>query len=608
MRQNIFHYLKGYSTDTIRVNRLLISCFIKINSIKVEKNNHIKNYLIHSVDQDYSNLKEFLKLFNNTFDIENLIELFEFVISPEDKVINGAVYTPSNIRSYIIQNSFIKNNISFNSTLADISCGCGGFLADAAIELNNKFGVSFKSIYENNIYGLDIKEYSIERTKLLLSLIALIKGEDVEEFRFNLFVGNALNFKWKVSFDIILGNPPYVCSRNIDNESKKYLNDWSVCTTGHPDLYIPFFQIAVELLAINGVMGYITVNSFLKSVNGRALRNYFVRHKNDFEIIDFGGEQIFQSRSTYTCICLIQNKHSDNIRYKKIESVNLYSNGINFISRQYDELGGIDGWSFSNYDLIRKIENTGRALGSVFKTRNGIATLKNEIYIFKPIKENDNFYYLEKDGDLFPIEKGICKNIINPNKFTTNSDIDSIKRKIIFPYEYLNGSNHPKIIEESYLRNKYPKTYKYLITQKDILKMRDKGQGNYEMWYAYGRNQSLEKMKYKLFFPHISPVTPHFVLTEEDLLFYNGLAVIDDDINKLKLLNILFSSRVFWFYIINTSKPYSSGYYSLSRNYIKGFGVYNFTIEEINYMFKEKDKSVLNQFIEKKYGVELSRK
>jgi adenine-specific DNA-methyltransferase len=607
MRQNIFQYLKKYSSDTIQVNRLLISCFVKINSVKVEKNNLVKNCLIHSVDLDYPNLEEFQKLFNNSFDLENLIELFEFVISPEDKVINGAVYTPSNIRSYIIQNTFIKNPICSNSKLADISCGCGGFLADSAIELNNKFGICFKNIYENNIYGLDIKEYSIERTKLLLALTALIKGED-DEFQFNLFVGNALNFKWKLSFDIILGNPPYVCSRNIDNDSKKYLNDWSVCSTGHPDLYIPFFQIALELLTINGVMGYITVNSFLKSVNGRALRDYFANRKSDFEIIDFGGEQIFQSRSTYTCICLIQNKHSDKIKYKKIESLNLYSNRTNFISRRYDELIGIAGWNFSNYDLINKIENTGNPFGSVFKTRNGIATLKNEIYIFDPIQENDDFYFLKKDGNIFPIEKGICKNIINPNKFTTNSDIDSIKKKIIFPYAYLNSSNQPKVLEESYLRNKFPETYKYLITQKDILKTRDKGLGNYETWYAFGRNQSLEKMKYKLFFPHITSSTPHFVLTEEDLFFYNGIAVIDDDINKLKLLNILLSSRVFWFYVTNTSKPYSSGYYSLSRNYIKGFGVYNFTMEEIDYMFKEKDKSLINKFIEQKYGIELSKK
>lgn len=606
MRQVFFQYLKNYSTNTIQVNRLLISCFVKINNLKVINNNLINNYLINKSDEDFSSLEDFSKLFNNIFELEGLVELFEFVISPEDKVINGAVYTPSNIRSFIIRTSFQKNNIIPEVKLADISCGCGGFLADSAIELNRKFGNSFESIFENNIYGLDIQDYSIERTKILLTLLALSNGEDVEEFHFNLFVGNALSFKWELKFDLILGNPPYVCSRNIDNESKKYLSNWSVCSTGHPDLYIPFFQIAIELLSENGVMGYITVNSFFKSINGRALRDFFINRKNDFEIIDFGGEQVFHARSTYTCICFFHNKHSDYVRYKKIESSFLSSNSVNFINRKYDDLAENVGWNFSNIDLIKKIETTGQPFGTKFKTRNGIATLKNEIYIFNPEYEDDNYYYLKWNKDIFPIEKGICKNIINPNKFTTRLEIESIKQKIIFPYEFNNGTIQPQIIEESYLLAKYPKTYEYLNYQKEILKTRDKGSRTYAFWYAYGRNQSIDKMKFKLFFPHISSKTPNFVLTSEDLLFYNGLAVIDDDIRNLKLLKILLSSRLFWFYVTNTSKPYASGFYSLSRNYIKKFGVCEFSKDEIEYMYNEKDKSFLDQFIERKYGVELA--
>ncbi|MBK9225457.1 MAG: hypothetical protein IPO23_14040 [Flavobacterium sp.] len=42
------------------------------------------------------------------FDLEDLIELFEFVISPSDRIVNGAIYTPSEIRSYIIHKLFRK--------------------------------------------------------------------------------------------------------------------------------------------------------------------------------------------------------------------------------------------------------------------------------------------------------------------------------------------------------------------------------------------------------------------------------------------------------------------------------------------------------------------
>ncbi|WP_430809484.1 MULTISPECIES: HsdM family class I SAM-dependent methyltransferase [unclassified Carboxylicivirga] len=602
MRQDIFQYLKGYSSDVSKINRLLISTFISINDIKVVNNNLIGNLLINSQDEDWDYLADFLNLFEDKFELENLIELFEFVISPKDKIVNGAVYTPTNIRSFIIKSAFSRTVIKPDLKLADISCGCGGFLADSAIYLRNKTGKSFYDIFENHIYGLDIQEYSIERTKLLLSLVALLSGED-EDFNFNLFVGNALNHEWALYFDIILGNPPYVCSRNVDDDTKKYLQNWSVCATGHPDLYIPFFQIALEQLKENGVLGYITVNSFLKSVNGRALREYITKRRNEFDLIDFGGEQIFHSRSTYTCICLIKNCASQFIRYKKINSSELRFGLNTYTKRKYVDLGVEDGWSFSKIDLIKRIENIGKSFGSQYKTRNGIATLKNNVYVFDPIKEDKNYYYLKDDEKIFQIEKAICRDIINPNKLTTISDIDLIKRKIIFPYRYVKELSQPKVIEEKSFYKSFPKAYNYLFTKKEILARRDKGNGKYEAWYAYGRNQSLEKMGSKLFFPHIAPSTPNFIISKEDLLFYNGLAVVDNNPIKLQVIKILFSSRLFWFYIANTSKPYSSGYFSLSRNYIKNFGIYDFSDADIEYMLSETNKSELDKFIENRYGV-----
>jgi len=79
-------------------------------------------------------------------------------------------------------------------------------------------------LYANCIFGVDIKDYCISRTKLLLSLFAITDGEDIESFDFNLFVANSLNFEWETvpvirergGFDVIIGNPPYVGASKID--------------------------------------------------------------------------------------------------------------------------------------------------------------------------------------------------------------------------------------------------------------------------------------------------------------------------------------------------------------------------------------------------------
>ncbi|MCH5686362.1 hypothetical protein LWM68_20130 [Niabella sp. W65] len=93
----------------------------------------------------------------------------------------------------------------------------------------------------------------------------------------------------------------------MDVATLAIVKELAVGKTGHPDLYIPFFQIGMEQLNSSGILGYITVNTFIKSVNGIALREYFSDKNLALTILNFGGEQIFADRNTYTCICFVQN-------------------------------------------------------------------------------------------------------------------------------------------------------------------------------------------------------------------------------------------------------------------------------------------------------------
>lgn len=580
------------------------------NQLSPENNYLLKKYTINKNEyEEYEELNIFLteiKKYNKCFDIETLVELFEFVISPQDRIVNGAVYTPKAIRELIVNEVFRYKSYSSGFTVVDISCGCGGFLLTAATFLKRRLGLKYYDIYKKFIFGLDIKEYSVRRTELMLSLLALSSGESMDSFEFNIFTGDALEYDFCRSvkdftgFDIVIGNPPYVCSRNIPDETKSHLDRWSVCKTGHPDLYIPFFQIGYELLRANGRLGYIVMNTFFKSLNGIALREYIKKRTPNLKIIDFGNIQIFKGKKTYTCICIIQNRKSDRIEYIKNESINYDNNSeSSFIS--YANIDSRRGWNFRYIDIINKIESTGIPLGEIFSTKSGIATLKNDIYIFNPIFEDDRHYILN-DGDIYMIEKDICKDIVNPNKISNNRSIENLTQKIIFPYIY-NG-NKATIIDEQFFMNKYPNAYNYLYSKRDLLSSRDKGRGLYQKWYAFGRNQSLDKIKYKLLFPHITKRIPDCIINNnEDLLFYNGLCVVSENERILRFIRSLFRSSLFWFYITQTSKPYGSGFYSMSRRYIKNFGVIQLYNDEIDYVLNENNSHKLNNFFMLKYGL-----
>jgi len=573
LNQEILNFLNKID-DPLTVNRLLVSIFLIHKNISIVKNNLIKQLIIQKSDSLYKILHELsniLNKHNQKLCFEPLLELFEFVISPSDKLVNGAIYTPIKIRNYITKESFKQmNSRSYEDIkIVDISCGCGGFLIDASRVLKNKTDKSYKEIFEENIFGADIQEYSVERTKILLSLLSI--DEDIEEIEFNIKLENSLIPTWdKNSFDLILGNPPYVCSRNMDGNTKKLIQEWSTCRTGHPDLYIPFFQIGYELLKDNGILGYITVNSFINSVNGRAIREYFEKEKALLKIVDFGDEQIFKSRMTYTCLCFIKKNHNGLVSYIQEKSNTLKElHKLEFIEEKYEDLDSFKGWNLKNNNFIKEIESRGTPFGKIYDTKSGIATLKNHIYIFKPIKEDEKYYYRDEKT---PIERDVCKDIINSNKLAKYDNFDALVEKIIFPYTHDNDGK-PVFIKRDEFKKKYPMAYKYLLTNKELLSTRDKANGKYLDWYAFGRSQSLEKRKEKLFFPQlVKKGFKTFYSKDKNLYFYNGMCAYASN-KELVNLQKTMKSKEFWKYIENKAKHYASGYYGLGRNYLKDFGI-----------------------------------
>ena len=576
MNKEILDFLRVYGSNEFEINRLIISAFLVKKNITNITNTKIQSLIIQKEELEYRSLSKFINIINinhKSFCFEELLELFEFVISPSDKLVNGAIYTPKNIRQYITKESFelMGDKPLNNIKIADIACGCGGFLIDASKRLKKTIHKTYKEIYKDNIFGVDIQPYSVNRTEILLALLAISEGEDEIEFEFNIYAGDTLEFDWEdVKFDVILGNPPYVCSRNMDDKTKELMKAWTTCTTGHPDLYIPFFQIGYELLVKGGVLGYITVNSFINSVNGRAIRNYFEEKNTHLTIIDFGDEQLFKSRMTYTCLCFLQKNEDSGVQYIQQLSKKLIPlEKIKFKNEKYQDLNAFKGWNLKDNHFVQKTESRGTRFGDIYDTKSGIATLKNHVYIFKPINEDDRYYYIDEG---IPIEKGICKDIVNSNKLDKYNTFNELVEKIIFPYTH-DVEDKPKLIDEKTLKKQYPRAYQYLEQNKELLGTRDKGKGKYQSWYAFGRSQSLDKRKHKLLFPQLVKKGFKTVYSQdENLYFYNGMCAYASKKELLSLQKIMKTDE-FWKYIENKAKRYASGYFGLGRNYLKDFGI-----------------------------------
>lgn len=604
--KELFRKLIKLQPDTDVLQKYCVLAFVKLHELNYNNSPILKHYLNNLNDDSICHILELFST-KEDFSLSVLVEVFESIVPFSEKKARGVTYTPESIKKYIL-NSVVKNEaIPF---ICDPSCGCGSFLLTAAELLHSKYSLSYKNIIENYLFGADISLVAIEQTKILLSLLAILNGEPCI-LKFNLVCGDMLNKDTVLKllqlhsqgFDCIIGNPPYVRSKNIDVTTKLFLSNWETAKSGNVDLYIPFFEIGLSLLNKNGLLGYISPNTYLQAINGRALRNFITKSNFNLKVVDFRDAQIFDNATNYTCISIIdKNGRTGKIQYCRAEDDSNFSD-LNFSKYETKQFEFNAPWRLASNEtdeIIYKIEHAGTPI-SHWKIRNGLATLKNDLFFFEPMYEDTNYYYRVYNGREYKIEKAVCIKIVKPNVLKTEEDLRRNKEVAIFPYKV--AENKASIIEEKFFMNAFPYAYQMLLDNKKVLLERDKGNGKYEAWYAYGRTQGMNNFGKKLLIPYISGSPVAILSTDEKLLFYCGYALFSNDENELKVLKTFLESKVFWYYIEHTSKPYSKGYMSFAKNYIQNFSIPDISENEIKFLLTEQNKTVLDKWIYKKYNL-----
>lgn len=111
-------------------------------------------------------------------------------------------------------------------------------------------------------------------------------------------------FGLPAGFDIVIGNPPYISHESIVTP-KKTLQKFSVFQP-FADLYCYFFEMGYELVKQRqGVLAYITSNSFIKSEYGQPLRNYLHSNQCLTSLINVEESQLFETATVNTAITFL---------------------------------------------------------------------------------------------------------------------------------------------------------------------------------------------------------------------------------------------------------------------------------------------------------------
>ena len=115
-------------------------------------------------------------------------------------------------------------------------------------------------------------------------------------------------------FDIIIGNPPYIPLQKDGGTLRKRYEDSNFKTfTSSGDIYQLFYEKACCLLRPEeGVLSYITSNSWLRADYGKRLRSYLFNSHTPLKLLELG-KDIFENAIVDTNILVLRNGKSKQI-------------------------------------------------------------------------------------------------------------------------------------------------------------------------------------------------------------------------------------------------------------------------------------------------------
>lgn len=542
---------------------------------------------------------------------------FEQLMDAARRRKQGAIYTPDHIIDYLVTEA-LRETPGSHPVLLDPACGSGGFLARGAVHLSEQLGIPLSSALMKHIAGVDNDEDAVEHASCLLELHAADRCESINCADLHLVCMDALltpprQLLTAVGFPqgahVVATNPPYVKLQTLSAEYRKKLaGRYPHVSRYNFSLALLFLVAGRELIRPDGTLAYITQNNLFTSLAGESVRELLQEAQSIRRIVDFGHHRVFKGVLAYTCLIFADRKEHPTIEFERVErDVTL------------EELRSLDFGAVPTGSLkpkkwrlakpehlrnLRQIESVGEPLGHVAEIKVGFATLKDKAYFVSGPTLPCVAVHPET-GREFPIEPTVTREAIRVADVREERELDSVTRRIVFPYKRLAGAF--VLLPEDELRSRFPLAYRYLCECRSLLESRDKGKRSYEAWYAWGRTQGREAPGPKLLTKTFSS-RPQFFYDPSSRLFCNGYSVrvksstLFGPAISLEALKVILESRVMRYYAKLTSFQIGGDFQCYQKNFMERFGIPLVSQKQQQHL-TDTDRSTADSLLLRTYGL-----
>ncbi len=168
-----------------------------------------------------------------------------------------------------------------------------------------------------------------------------------------------------LGFDCIIGNPPYIDYRKIDEKTKIFLSKFSSVykKSKEGSIFVYFIERVSQLIIKHGLISFINPIAYLCKPTDYGIRDYIDKNLKIIMLIDLSNIKIFESASTYTCINIFKREN------KKNEILFLRSDDLNELSNNKDDFLKIPDVNIEHISIF--LDPISRHIAERFKTQLG---------------------------------------------------------------------------------------------------------------------------------------------------------------------------------------------------------------------------------------------
>jgi hypothetical protein len=113
-------------------------------------------------------------------------------------------------------------------------------------------------------------------------------------------------FDARGGFDIVLANPPYVRMELFRDIKPTLRKNYPLTHSDRADLYVYFYDRALQLLHPDGMLVIISSNKWLRANYGARLRSHIAKIAAVLSVTDFGDLPVFEAATAYPMILVAQ--------------------------------------------------------------------------------------------------------------------------------------------------------------------------------------------------------------------------------------------------------------------------------------------------------------